>query len=108
MANSALSPEAARKPATHQPATHQPATHQPATRQPPTHYAQVLDAEASRLARELRTIGPMTRQALAERCRVRGWRQGSFEAAVRRGVATGRLRQLPYGFLAAPGRPPRR
>lgn len=67
----------------------------------PTHNRQVLDLEAARIARELRAIGPMTRQTLAERCCARHWRQGTFEAAVRHGIAAGRLRELPFGFLAA-------
>lgn len=67
----------------------------------PTHHWQVLDVEASRIARELRAIGPMTRQALAERCCAHHWRQGTFEAAVRHGIAAGRLQELPFGFLAA-------
>lgn len=72
----------------------------------PTHNWQVLDVEASRIARELRAIGPMTRQALAERCCAHHWRQGTFEAAVRHGIAAGRLQELPFGFLAARrGRP---
>jgi hypothetical protein len=61
----------------------------------------VLDVEASRIARELRAIGPMTRQALAERCCAHHWRQGNFESAVRHGIAVGRLQELPFGFLAA-------
>lgn len=67
----------------------------------PTHNWQVLDVEASRIARELRAIGPMTRQALAERCCAHHWRQGNFEAAVRHGIAVGRLQELPFDFLAA-------
>lgn len=67
----------------------------------PSHNWQVLDVEASRIARELRAIGPMTRQALAERCCAHHWRQGNFEAAVRHGIAVGRLQELPFGFLVA-------
>jgi hypothetical protein len=65
------------------------------------HYRSILDVEAVRLARELRSLGPMSRERLAYWSGAGRWRQGSFDAAVRHGIATGKIRALPYGYLAA-------
>ncbi len=58
-------------------------------------------AEARRLERQLRTIGPMPREMLARRAAAGQWREGSFEEAVREGLRAGRLRELPLHWLEA-------
>lgn len=65
-----------------------------------SHQARVA-AEARRLERQLRTIGPMPREMLARRVGAERWREGSFEEAVRAGIQAGRLRKLPLHWLEA-------
>lgn len=60
----------------------------------------ILDAEARRLARELRLVGPLPRAALGRLCGTGRWREGGLDAAVKRGVELGTLRVLPFDFLA--------
>jgi hypothetical protein len=71
------------------------------------HHDAVLAAEVRRLARALRTVGPMPRPALARATGCDHWREGNFEAALEAGLRSGRLRELPLGFVAAAPRQPR-
>ena len=64
------------------------------------HRGAVLDIEVRRLERELRWCGPLHRDALAWLCGARNWREGSFDEAIRRGVAAGALRTLPFDYVA--------
>lgn len=70
------------------------------------HQERVVGAEIRRLQRELRAIGPMPREKLAELCHADRWREGSLDQAVRAGVKAGRLRELPLGWVAAADSPP--
>ncbi|HUB36453.1 MAG TPA: hypothetical protein VL972_06480 [Solirubrobacteraceae bacterium] len=63
------------------------------------HYEAVLCAEVRRLARELRTSGPLSEATLAHRCHAGRWGQGDFQAAVRAGIRAGALRQRPFDFI---------
>ena len=64
------------------------------------HRAAVLDAEVRRIARQLSWCGPLQRDALARLCGASHWHEGSFDEAVRRGIAAGRLRRLPFDYIA--------
>jgi hypothetical protein len=63
------------------------------------HSAAVVAAETRRLQRRLRAYGPMPRARLAEISGSRGWREGTFEQAVKEGIRSGKLEQLPLGWL---------
>ena len=65
------------------------------------HRALVVSAEVGRLERRLRAIGPMPRDTLAKTCGADAWHEGSFEEAIREGVRSGRLRELPLGWVEA-------
>lgn len=65
------------------------------------HRDRVVAAETRRLQRELRAIGPMPREKLAELCHADRWSEGSLDEAVRAGVRAGKLRELPLGWVAA-------
>ncbi len=71
-----------------------------------SHEERVVAAETRRLQRELRAIGPMPREKLAEICHADHWREGSLDQAVRAGVKTGALRELPLGWVASADTPP--
>lgn len=64
------------------------------------HQGAVLDAEVRRIARELRWCGPLKRAQLERLCGARHWHEGGFDQAVRRGLAAGELRKLPFDYLA--------
>ena len=64
------------------------------------HRGAVLDAEVRRIVRQLRWCGPLTRRELERLCRTRQWREGSLEEALRRGIAAGVLRRLPFDYVA--------
>jgi hypothetical protein len=66
------------------------------------HRARVIGAETRRLERRLREYGPMPRERLAQACGAERWREGTFEEAVIEGLRTGRLRELPLGWIEAP------
>ena len=66
-----------------------------------TRHGAMVAAEARRLERELRAIGPMPRATLARRTGAGRWREGTFEEAVREGLRTGRLEELPLSWLEA-------
>jgi len=70
-------------------------------RAPDEHRALVLAAEVRRLQRWLLAIGPMPRHKLAEACAADRWREGTVEEAIRAGVRSGRLRELPLGWVEA-------
>jgi hypothetical protein len=61
----------------------------------------VVDAELKRLVRELRAFGPLKRSTLARRSHATTWHGSAFGEAVSAGVASGRLRLLPFDFIAA-------
>jgi hypothetical protein len=61
----------------------------------------MVAAEARRLERNLRAIGPMPRDMLAHVSGAENWREGTFEEAVREGLREGRLRTLPLQWLEA-------
>jgi hypothetical protein len=63
------------------------------------HSAAVVAAETRRLQRRLRMYGPMPRGRLAEISGSRDWREGTFEQAVKEGIRSGKLEQLPLGWL---------
>lgn len=65
------------------------------------HRATVVTAEVRRLERTLRAIGPMPRQKLAQTCASGRWHEGTFEEALRAGIASGRLRELPLDWVEA-------
>ena len=65
------------------------------------HHRATVAAEAARLERVLRGIGPMPKARLARTCGADRWREGTFQEAVRAGLRAGRLRQLPLGWLEA-------
>lgn len=64
------------------------------------HRQAVLEAETRRVENELGWSGPLERGELERRCGGRRWREGGFDAAVRHGVDTGRIKALPLGYLA--------
>lgn len=73
----------------------------------PVYYRhQVVDAEIRRLVSALQAIGPMRRTTLARECRSSLWGLGTFQAAVLEGIRQGRIRALPFDFLAAELNPP--
>lgn len=63
--------------------------------------ASIVSAETRRLENRLLAIGPMSREKLAESCGADHWRDGTFQEAVREGIRTGRLEELPMGWLKA-------
>lgn len=65
------------------------------------HRSRVIHAEMRRLQRRLLEYGPMPRERLAECCGAEHWREGTFEEAIREGVRTGKLKQLPLGWIEA-------
>ncbi len=65
------------------------------------HSVAVVAAETRRLERQLLAWGPMPRHRLVQRCGAHRWREGTFEEAVRQGLRTGQLRQLPLDWFAA-------
>lgn len=65
------------------------------------HRARIINAEMRRLQRRLLAYGPMPRQRLARDCGAERWHEGTFEEAVREGIRTGKLRQLPLGWVEA-------
>ena len=68
------------------------------------HRDAMIEADVRRLVRELRSLGPLSSRTLARRCHAERWDEGAFTEAVRAGLADGKLRALPFGFLAAPPR----
>lgn len=58
-------------------------------------------AEINKLERNLRELGPMPSQRLADVAQADRWREGSFEEAVAAGVRQGRLAWLPFHWLKA-------
>jgi hypothetical protein len=65
------------------------------------HRARVISVETRRLERRLLELGPMPRERLARCCGAERWREGTFQEAVVEGVRTGRLRELPLGWIEA-------
>lgn len=68
------------------------------------HSAAVVAAETRRLQRHLRAYGPMPRARLADISGSRSWREGTFEQAVKQGIRSGKLEQLPLGWLKSTDR----
>jgi hypothetical protein len=68
------------------------------------HSAAVVAAETRRLQRRMRAYGPMPRARLAEISGSRGWREGIFQQAVKQGISSGKLEQLPLGWLKSTDR----
>jgi hypothetical protein len=64
------------------------------------HRRAVLEAEVSRLVRELRVLGAVPKRQLVEQAGADHWREGSVEAAIALGVRQRRLRRLPFDFVA--------
>jgi hypothetical protein len=60
-----------------------------------------MNVAVTRLVRTLAVTGPLTMEALARWSGAHSWRRGELSAAVHRGVREGRLRELPFGFVAA-------
>ncbi len=58
-------------------------------------------AEARKLQKSLRAIGPLPRPVLARMTGADRWREGSFEEAVQEGVRQGTLKNLPLGWVEA-------
>ena len=65
------------------------------------HRSRIVAVEARRLERELRAVGPMPRERLKRSCGTGRWRNGTFEEAIVAGVQSGRLRELPLGWIEA-------
>jgi len=63
--------------------------------------ATIVTAETRRLENQLLAIGPMSREKLAHSCGADHWRDGTFEEAVREGIRSGRLQEMPMGWLKA-------
>jgi hypothetical protein len=61
----------------------------------------IVSAETRRLENQLLAIGPMSREKLAESCGADHWRDGTFQEAVREGIRTGRIEEMPMGWLKA-------
>jgi hypothetical protein len=72
------------------------------------HDEAIHSAEVRRLVRLLRALGPLPRASLARISHARRWRKGCFDVAVSKGIRQGKLRQLPFDFLAASESSPRR
>lgn len=62
--------------------------------------------EVDDLVRTLRSYGVLTREDLLERSRAKHWPEGSFEAALRLGVAQGSIRQLTDDLFEVGPDPP--
>jgi hypothetical protein len=58
-------------------------------------------AEISKLERNLRHLGPVSRGRLADVAHADQWREGTFEEAVSEGVRQGRLEWMPFHWLKA-------
>ncbi len=63
------------------------------------HRRAVLSAEVHMLVSELQIQGPLTRTALARRCRANHWTEGSLDAAIQAGVRQGVLVRRPFGYV---------
>jgi hypothetical protein len=57
------------------------------------------DPELADLVRTLRSYGVLTRAALIERAGARNWSDQGFNAALRRGVAGGTIKELGDGLF---------
>ena len=80
-----------------QPSTFHPTEHPRDRRR---HNATVA-AEVDQLERNLRQLGPMPKERLAELSHADRWREGNFEEAVSAGVREGRLTWLAFRWLKA-------
>jgi hypothetical protein len=58
-------------------------------------------AEVDKLERNLRELGPMPKERLADLTGADRWREGTFEEAVAAGVRQGRLKWLAFSWLKA-------
>ena len=66
------------------------------------HHQAFLAAEIRQLVLVARTFGPLQRTALARLAHAERWHDGCFDAAVQEAIRLGRLRQLPFDYLAPP------
>lgn len=64
-------------------------------------HRRLIAAESKRLQRELRALGPMPTERLAELCHADHWQEGTLEEAIAEGVRRGELRRLPLGWVAS-------
>jgi hypothetical protein len=75
---------------------------QPVRARPASRYDELVVAAAvRRLARELELLGPMPRERLARLAGAAHWREATFDQAIREGIRLRKLRELPFGFVAA-------
>lgn len=65
------------------------------------HHEAVRSAQIRQLVRILSAFGPLPRYSLARICHADHWRDGCLDVAVSEGIRQGKLRQLPFDFLAA-------
>jgi hypothetical protein len=64
-------------------------------------HAATVAAEVNKLERNLRELGPMPKERLADVTGADRWREGTFEEAVSVGVRAGRLKRLAFDWLKA-------
>jgi hypothetical protein len=60
----------------------------------------VVRAELNRIVRTLEMTGPLRRDVLSRACGARHWHTGGLSAALRAGIREGRVKELPFGFVA--------
>lgn len=58
-------------------------------------------AQIHQLVRALSALGPLRRDSLARISHANRWRDGCLDAAISEGIRQGKLRRLPFDFLAA-------
>lgn len=71
----------------------------------PRHDEAVVQAEARRLAQALRPYGVLHRDALERVAGAMRWRDGWFDTALAAAVKSGKIEEMPSGFLRDPGLP---
>jgi hypothetical protein len=68
---------------------------------PPAHRDFMLRAEVKRIVLTLEMRGPLRREVLPRECSASHWHPGELNAALGVAIREGRVRELPFGFLAA-------
>ncbi len=83
--------------------TRQPTSHATQSQRDRQRHEACVEAEVRKLERNLRQLGPMPRDRLADLTRSERWREGSFEEAIAVGVREGRLAWMPFQWLKVVG-----
>jgi DNA-binding MarR family transcriptional regulator len=68
------------------------------------HHEAMRAAQVRRLVRVLNAFGPLPRERLARISHADHWREGCLDVAISEGIRQGKLRRLPFDFLAANSR----